>query len=290
MRVCFFLLCSLFYAVSIHAQNLLDENCTQEGNSACIDWNRGVAMAEGIGVPSSKAKNQALKHASALRAAKLDAARNLLELIKGINLNSSTVMRDAMIANDVVRTQIQGKVRGLRPIGEPRYFSDGTVKIRLEARILDTIPEALIQKELAKPVTPPAVLEVKPPKPVDSPSLKKIDVHSVYTGLIIDATGLQTKPAMSPKVYDEQQNIVYGIANVDRAFFQKYGMAGYVKNQDSAFKNDRVQGTPLFVKAIATAGKNQTDLMISSDDADALRKMEKTQSFLREARVIIIID
>ncbi len=289
MKVFFLLWLGLLQVVvTSYAQDILDENCTQGGNSACIDWERGVAIAEGLGVPSSKANNQALKHASALRAAKLDAARNLLELIKGINLDSSTLMSDAMISSDVVRTQIQGKVRGLRPIGQPRYFSDGTVKIRLEARILDTIPQALIQKELAKKPTPPPLepLEVQPV----APSKKKIDVATVYTGLVIDATGLQTRPAMSPKVYDDKQNIVYGIANVDRSFFQKYGMASYVKNQDSALNNDRVQGNPLLIKAIGMAGKHQTDLLISSDDAHALRQMEKTQSFLREARVIIIID
>ena len=98
-----FLLTGILYAQG------LDQRCTQMGDSACVDWDRGVVMAEGLGAPASSAKNTAQKNATALRAAKLDAARNMLEMIKGINLSSSTTMRDAMVQNDTVRTQVQGR-------------------------------------------------------------------------------------------------------------------------------------------------------------------------------------
>ena len=87
-----FLLTGILYAQG------LDQRCTQMGESACVDWDRGVVMAEGLGAPASSAKNTAQKNATALRAAKLDAARNMLEMIKGINLSSSTTMRDAMLS------------------------------------------------------------------------------------------------------------------------------------------------------------------------------------------------
>ena len=86
-----FLLTGILYAQG------LDQRCTQMGDSACVDWDRGVVMAKGLGAPASSAKNTAQKNATALRAAKLDAARNMLEMIKGINLSSSTTMRDAMV-------------------------------------------------------------------------------------------------------------------------------------------------------------------------------------------------
>ena len=53
---------------------------------------------------------------------KTDAARNMLEMIKGINLSSSTTMRDAMVQNDTIRTQVQGGFFGLRPSGKPAIF------------------------------------------------------------------------------------------------------------------------------------------------------------------------
>lgn len=276
----------------------IDENCTQSGASACIDWDRGVVIAEGIGAPSSMAKNPAVANASAVRAARLDAARNILEMIKGINLDSQTTMQDAMIASDVVRTRVQGHLHGLRPVSEPRYFSDGTVKVRLEARLLKTIPQELaFRQEQAQPPPQPPV-EVMPPQsqgdsmPAEGSEVAEsgIDTSKIYTGLIVDAreTGLQ--PAMSPKILDEAGNEVYGSAYVERDWVTKHGMAGYLKNLDKAEHNDRVKGTPLTIKALKADGKNNTNLVISNQDANALREIAQKLTFLREARVVMVLN
>ena len=255
-----FLLTGILYAQG------LDQRCTQMGESACVDWDRGVVMAEGLGAPASSAKNIAQKNATALRAAKLDAARNMLEMIKGINLSSSTTMRDAMVQNDTIRTQVQGRLFGLRPSGKPRYFSDGSVSILMEASLRQAIPDEALT------------------------SSTRLDPGRVYTGLIIDARGSGAQPAMSPKIYDEEGNELYGSAYVDQEFVQKHGMAGYVRDLDQALTNDRVQGTPAVLKALSSSGANQTDLILSKSDADQLRGLADHLNFLREARVVIVLD
>ena len=273
-----FLLTGILYAQG------LDQRCTQMGESACVDWDRGVVMAEGLGAPASSAKNIAQKNATALRAAKLDAARNMLEMIKGINLSSSTTMRDAMVQNDTIRTQVQGRLFGLRPSGKPRYFSDGSVSILMEASLRQTIPdEALISS------TGEAPREISGPSSGSSGSAR-LDPGRVYTGLIIDARGSGAQPAMSPKIYDEEGNELYGSAYVDQEFVQKHGMAGYVRDLDQALANDRVQGTPAVLKALSSSGANQTDLILSKSDADQLRGLADHLNFLRESRVLIVLD
>ena len=273
-----FLLTGILYAQG------LDQRCTQMGESACVDWDRGVVMAEGLGAPASSAKNIAQKNATALRAAKLDAARNMLEMIKGINLSSSTTMRDAMVQNDTIRTQVQGRLFGLRPSGKPRYFSDGSVSILMEASLRQTIPdEALTSSTGEMP------REISGPSSGSSGSAR-LDPGRVYTGLIIDARGSGAQPAMSPKIYDEEGNELYGSAYVDQEFVQKHGMAGYVRDLDQALANDRVQGTPAVLKALSSSGANQTDLILSKSDADQLRGLADHLNFLREARVVIVLD
>ena len=273
-----FLLTGILYAQG------LDQRCTQMGESACVDWDRGVVMAEGLGAPASSAKNIAQKNATALRAAKLDAARNMLEMIKGINLSSSTTMRDAMVQNDTVRTQVQGRLFGLRPSGKPRYFSDGSVSILMEASLRQTIPD----EALTSP-TGEAPREISGPSSGSSGSAR-LDPGRVYTGLIIDARGSGAQPAMSPKIYDEEGNELYGSAYVDQEFVQKHGMAGYVRDLDQALANDRVQGTPAVLKALSSSGANQTDLILSKSDADQLRGLADHLNFLREARMVIVLD
>lgn len=274
----------LLIALSILAQGL-DRGCTQHGDAACIDWDRGVVIAEGIGVPAKSASSIAQRNATALRAARLDAARNMLEMIKGINLSASTTMKDAMISSDTVRTQVQGRLFGLRPVGKPKYFSDGSLSIRMEASLRQTIPAELLAP--TKTVSPPSELSSADSS---ASAVTRIDPNRVYTGLVIDARGSGVQPAMSPKIYDENGNELYGSAYVDQEFVQKHGMAGYVKNVKQARENDRVKDSPLVLKALSSSGVNHTDLTLSNADATLLRGMTENLSFLRQARVVIVLD
>lgn len=297
----------LLSTVGISSAQSIDDACTQNGSNACIDWDRGVVIAEGIGAPNLEINNPAVRNAGARRAARMDAARNLLEMIKGVNLSSRTTVRNA-IADDRIRAHIQGYIKGLRAIGEPRYFSDGSVIVRMEARLFKTIPEELIfQVKSSDFKNPPTTQTTSPPveitpeknKTVISPSKSKqqnldlanqIDINQVYTGLIIDARKTDVQPALSPKIFDEHGKEIYGSAYVDREYVLKYGMAGYVKSFEQARENDRVKGKPLEIKALKSIGKNSTDLVVSEKDANALRQIASTQSFLREARVVLVLD
>ncbi len=261
----------------------LDQACTQEGAGACIDWDRQMVIAEGAGAPSSQARSQAQKNATAERAARLDAARNALEMLQGINLTSSTTMKDAMLSDDTIRTRVQGKLYGLRTVGTPRFFSDGSVKIRVEASLRQIIPDDLYRA-------------ATPPTPVPGPEAEtgglstQIDPSRIYTGLVIDARGTGLQPAMSPKVLDESGRELYGSAYVEAEFVKRHGMAGYVKDPEQASTNDRVEGSPLMIKAVSASGVNQTDVVVRDQDANSIRKLAKSLNFLKEARVVMVLD
>ncbi len=260
----------------------IDARCTEQGRQACVDWSNGLAIAVGSGAPASWARTPAQKNISATRAARLDAARNLLELIKGINLTSSSNIQGAMVANDTVQTSIQGRLFGIRPVEQPRYFSDGSVRVKLEARLWEVVPEELYHDQQG----PPRALG--PPR--GSPAGSPIDPERAYSGLIIDARGTGAKPAMAPKVYDPEGREVYGSAYVSREFAVSQGMVGYAKSLEQARGTDRVRGNPAVIEALEAKGANQADLVIPQADADALRAISEQQTFLREARVMIVLD
>ena len=271
------LLASTVWGVSI------DDRCLQDGNSACVDWNLGLVIADGLGVPAKKAGTGAQQNASAQRAARMDAARNILEMIKGINVSSNTTLQDAMLTDDQIRSNVQGMIYGLGPVGAPRYFSDGSVRVRMEARLQQVVPQqALFQ----------IPVEIAPPVELSSNSRSgaPIDMGRVYTGLIIDARGTGAQPAMSPRVFDEAGNELYGSAYVEQEFVLKHGMAGYVKDLEQAETNDRVAGNPLTVKAVGVAGKNKTDIVLADQDVARIRHLAANLNFLREARVVVLVD
>ena len=256
----------------------VDVACTTPNDRACIDWTRQVAIAVGTGVPASFATTAGQKNVTALRAARLDAARNLLELIRGVNITSDSSMQQAMVSSDQVRTSIEGALNGIREVGNPKYFSDGSVQVRLEASLRQIIPPDLYlgPQEVTAPSAPTASAPVSG--------------GTVYTGLIVDARGTGVTPAMSPNVYYPEGKEVYGSAYVSREFAISQGIVGYVKTVDQARQSDRVKGNPALVKAISAKGSNKSDLVVSKEDAETLRTLSQQETFMREARVMIVLD
>ncbi len=58
----------------------------------------------------------AAQRASALRVAKQDAARNVLETVNGIELTSETTVENAMLVSDRIQTRVKGALRGMKVV------------------------------------------------------------------------------------------------------------------------------------------------------------------------------
>ena len=135
---------------------------------------------------------------------------------------------------------------------------------------------------------PPAVSSTPGlPAPPAAPSAPQ---PGNITGLIIDARGLGVRPAMSPKVLDQNGSTVYGPGNFTREFAVKFGVAGYSKNLEQAQVDPRVTGNPLVVKGIGIQGQNKTDIVIASNDVNKVKTADMNGKFLSNCKVMILID
>jgi hypothetical protein len=236
-----------------------------------INWAEQIVRASGSGAPNPDAPNIAAARLGAERAAKADALRNILETVKGVRIDSQTLVVNAMTQSDVIRTQVQGIVRGARVVNT-RYLSDGAVEVTVEI-----------------PMAGPLTQTFLPPTSFGTQSVPK-EGSAVYTGVVFDSRGLSIRPAMAPKVLDEDGREVYGSAFVSAEWAAKYGIVGYVKDLDAAKKNDRVAANPLVVKAVKISGSGGSDLVISNADAQGLKDMSKNLSFLEQCRVLVVVD
>jgi len=252
--------------------------CNADSETACVDWENGLAFAPGQGAPASWATAPGQKNLTAQKAAKIDAARNILELIKGIALTSATTLQGSMTASDTVRTTVEGRLQGLRQVGKPKYFSDGTIQVKVEARLREVVPGELLAPEGA-------------PKSWGAPKGDAGAAAQVsYTGLILDARGAGVSPAMSPRILDPKGEEVYSAAYVSREFALQQGVVGYAKDPKKAVDSDRVKGNPMVIKVTGNSGTNHADIVISQAAADTLRAVGQKQNFLRECRVLVILD
>jgi hypothetical protein len=236
-----------------------------------VNWATQVISATGSGAPNPQAPNIAAARLGAERAAKADALRNILETLKGVRIDSQTLVVNAMTESDVIRTQVQGIVQGARVVNT-RYLSDGAVEVTVEV-----------------PITGPLTQTILPPTSFGTQAVPKAG-NPVYTGIVFDSRGLNLRPAMAPKVLDEDGREVYGSAFVSQEWATKYGIVGYVKDLDAAKQNDRVAANPLVVKAVKTTGAGSNDIVIGNADAQGLRDMSKNLSFLEQCRVLVVVD
>lgn len=260
-----------------------------------VNWSAGYIEAVGIGAPPDRSIGKINARPMALRAAKVDALRNLLEITKGVQIDSRTVVKDFTVESDVVNTQVEGLIKGAQVVNQ-QYMSDGTVEVIVRMPLYGdlsriVVPMALEKRKTITPPTPaPPVPAPKAPAPAVTTPAPAPPAPIAYTGLVIDARGIQARPAMSPRVFDEDGRELYGSANVDREYAVQQGMSGYARDLTAAQSNSRVTANPVTVKGIKTSGPGRSDVVISNAEAQQIRASAENASFMKKCRVMIVLD
>lgn len=259
-----------------------------------VNWSTGWVKATGLGAPPPNA-GPGQARAMAQRAAYVVAVRNLLEVVKGVRIDSVTLVENFMVTNDVIRTQVSGFVRGAQ-VDKTDVQADGAVEVTVKVPLYgqESVIAPFLDEKGVKPKTPPP----------DVPE------REGFTGLIIDARGYGVKPACLPAVIDEQGNVVYGPSEVDRDHAQRQGMAQYKvapvgAELSTLFGEEAVvirpvqvvppvqprEGRrPLKLKGGGGAGALKANVMISSEDAKKIRNDPALAAALQQSRVVIVTD
>lgn len=291
---------------------LAEEGFVEKHENGTVDWLTGTVRAKGIGAPPANAVNAAQARAMALRAATVIARRNLLELLRGVQIDSATTVQNYLVNDDTVVSRVNGHLdRAI--IEDTAYMSDGSVEVVAKVELRGPVSRTLLPGAAATPPTPPKPPKQKPgptalqkteQKPASRPAIPDggsvAAAPSVATsiaptmdgasGLIIDARGLGARPAMSPRIVDENGEEVYGSAFVGREYAIQQGMAGYAKDVEQAAASDRVGSAPLQVKAKAVTGQAGTDLVVSNETAAQIRAAAAGSDMLEQCRVMIVLD
>lgn len=99
----------------------------------------GVTLPDPI-VPPIWRAIPAQERLMAVRAARVDALRRLVERIKGLRLTSETLVRDFVAESDVITTEAQDTLVGAQEVGGPYYHHDDLiVEVTLEVPVESVI-------------------------------------------------------------------------------------------------------------------------------------------------------
>jgi hypothetical protein len=106
----------------------------QIGDEASINWTTKTVRVKGYGYGPENVKQLGRRKILTKRAAKVDAYRNLVEVIKGVQVTSNTKVEDMMLESDSIQTRTMGMLKGMKVKGVT-YSNDGACEITVEVNI-----------------------------------------------------------------------------------------------------------------------------------------------------------
>jgi hypothetical protein len=258
------------------------------GNST-IDWTRGIVAARGIGDPTthSYSKKSQKQREQTIAEAMTKARHNLLETIVGLRINTENRVIDIVENYPSVMFQLREmayqapEVKNLR-----RHLFDGTIEVWSQMKLNGGLTQLLLPPDIRQ------IESIKQIMPGKNSMLPGTGSRSskIYSGMVVDARGLKAIPVIAPRILDENLEEVFGPTYASREFAVQKGVARYTTNIWQAKFDLRVSDNPIVVKALKTIWPRRCDFIISNSDADKLRSASEHLLFLRECRVVIVLD
>ena len=265
-----------------------------------VNWSSGTIAAKGQGATPEKYYGTPQAHDLALKAARIDAYRNLFDLARSVRIESGSTVGDAICEDDTIEAQMRELVKSAE-IVKREYHSDGTVEVMLAISLCGGFAQLVLPKDVKQlpeiktivpaPAKPPGGGNAQePPGPLLSDPARSANGSGIHTGLVLDGRGLNGAAALSPKIFDENGEEVYGSAYVSREFAVQHGMAGYARDLEAGKASARVSDRPFTVKGLRTTVPGGSDFVVSNSDAAKIRSSSENLSFLRNCRVVIVLD
>ena len=107
------------------------------------------------------------------------------------------------------------------------------------------------------------------------------------SGVVIDARNIYHIPAMVPKIFNEEDKLVYGPRHYTRSRSINRGPMGYAHSLDDGNVKRRVGGNPIVIEALGS--EDNTNLTISNSDSERIRDAEKRFGLLTNCKVLVLL-
>lgn len=250
-----------------------------------VDWTTWRVQATGVRGPEEKSFGKHSVRIEAQAEATKLARERLLKALLALRLNASHLVGDIAKKNPVILSEITDMAKDAQVVRQA-YLSDGTINVTVQLDISGGFSQLLLPEDIEQ-IDPVKTVAQGHRSEASENTGSRIE-RKIYSGLIVDATGIDILPGMVVRILNENGQEVYGAAFVSREFAVQRGMVRYVRDLTTARCVPEMGGNPLVVKGLRTREPGRTDIIISNADASKIRGTSEHISFLRQGRVLIV--
>tara|TARA_B100000686_G_scaffold111511_1_gene118872 strand:- start:3646 stop:4524 length:879 start_codon:yes stop_codon:yes gene_type:complete len=210
--------------------------------------------------------------------ARARARENLVDLIKQVNFDGRTV-NELMISDRLIESRIESLVSSAFQQGEIEYLEESQIAIALAIK-MSGLAEILVDSDgyLKENLSQPAYLKTR----------SAVPKSQRVSGIVIDARNVYHIPAMVPKIFNEDYNLVYGPRHYTRSRSVNRGPIGYAHSMDDRNVIRRVGKNPMMIEVKTSS--DDINLMVSNTDADRIRDADKKFGLLSDCKVLVLLQ
>lgn len=179
----------------------------KEVKNGSINWTQQYITAKGSSVlDTARFKNPAQARMMATRGAVVVAQRNLLEIIKGVEVTGETTVQDMVATSDYVYSRVDGLVKGAQQVGEA-VVKEGMVEVTMRVPLYETngLAPALYDNLPAAKESGSLAARGESSADTRAQSLEKI---------AFNLAGKKINPSMFPLIVDENNNVVFDMSKI----------------------------------------------------------------------------
>ncbi|WP_353683648.1 hypothetical protein V4D30_07135 [Thermodesulfovibrio sp. 3907-1M] len=243
-----------------------------------------LVAAEGL--PSATAKTPAQRRLTAERAATALAYRQLAEILEGVAVVGDTLVRDAELQYDVVRTAATGFIKGAQIVykeWDPQQ-EVALVVVKVGMSGPKGFGSLMYEKILGDPKVKKEIIEPQPQF-----KAKPVPVEEKYDGLIIDAREVNFRPALINRIFTAKGEVLYDPSKISQKVLVEQGCGEYTNSIEKAKAALEKRGVknPLIIKASGIV--TPSDVQISDEDAVKIYSANQKANFFASAKVAFVL-
>ena len=210
--------------------------------------------------------------------ARARARENLLDLVKLVNFDGRTV-GEMMVSDPLTESRVETLVGSAFQQGEIEYLERKEVAIALAIK-MSGLAEILVDAGgyMNENLAQSTFLMTRNATPKSERT----------SGIVIDARSIYHVPAMVPKIFNENDKLVYGPRHYTRSRSVNRGPMGYAHTMDDGNVRRRVGNNPIVVEAVTS--DDTVNLTVSNLDAERIRDAEKKFGVLTNCKVLVLYN